>query len=158
VEISELYTCTDFIQFCKRYTQYYEDLIQDTMIAMISQPEKTQKAIDGNYLIQYAKTIAYFINVGQFRKRKELNKERYIQTLLTKYPAEKWSMIDKVVAKIESDMKDKDNYINAKVFLYSLEHGSMRKFSKASKISYIAVQKMVNEYKQELKKCVKLEL
>jgi hypothetical protein len=157
VEIADLYSSKDFINFCKRYTPYFDDLIQDTMIAMISQKEKTQKAIEGGYLLQYAKTIAYFINVGEFRKRKELNKERYIQTLLTKYPHEKWSALDKVVKKIEADMADKDKYINAKVFLYSLEHGSMRKFSKASKISYISVQKMVSEYKQELKQCVKLE-
>lgn len=157
MQLADLYTSSDFVNFCKRYTPNFEDLIQDTMLIMASQPEKTNKAIQGGYLLPYAKTIAYFTHIKEFRQTKELDTYFYLSTR-TENPNLTYQLADKVSSQVNNDLNCKENAIHAKVFLYSLEHGSMKEFSRVSKIPYRTIKLMVSQYKQRIKQCLKLEL
>jgi len=140
-------------------TPLYNDVMNEVAIAIYEMEEnKYNNIVSGGYLLRYCQRIAFYI-VNSKSLKSSMAYER--QKIATVPIPENLSITDKgqritsydtIQKLIDNDLQNKEYWIPAKMFLYSVKYGSIKKYSESSGISYGALKKYVAAYKKRLKK------
>jgi len=157
VTYEQVYSCCDFIKYCKALEPArHDDLIQEVSLIIYSMDKSQKEDIEKQgYMLRYAQRTAFYTHVKWYRNQ---NKLPILFDSIDPYFAPKGTEIkvrEKAMNLIKQDLKTKEYSIPAKMFIYSCEHGSIQNFSKASKIPYKTLQMIVKGYKNRIKKCVR---
>jgi DNA-directed RNA polymerase specialized sigma24 family protein len=157
VQFNKVYISNDFIRYCKALEpEYSEDLMQEVAIAIYTLDEGQRIEIErNNYMLRYAQRTAFYIHVKWHRERQK-NPITFTSPIVNYQKVGKdVDVRDEALHQIKKDLKDREYSIPAKMLLYSVEHGTIKEFAKASGIPYKTLQSIIKKYKNRIKQCVK---
>lgn len=156
MQFHQVYDCDDFTRYCHSLEpDRFDDLRQEVAIAIYTLPESQRKQIEKDgYMLRYAQRTAFYTHVKWYRDCKRN------PVVTTPHPnpmnlGTDMNVREKALALIQSDLKCRQYSIPAKMLLYSAKHGSVREFSRISKIPYKTLHTIVSSYKKRIRKWIR---